>query len=99
MTGKLEITAKIWASYNGGVARGWESKSVEGQIESFASDRRSSPKEQLTVEQVERQRQKEGLLLSRTRVLHDIEQSRNPRHLKLLQESLAYLEMKLAELK
>jgi len=80
------------------VARGWESKSVEGQIEEFASNRRSSSKERLTPEQIELQSQRESLLLSRKRVLHDIEQSHNPRHLKLLQESLAYLDAKLAEL-
>ena len=80
------------------MARGWESKSVEGQIEEFASNRRSSSKERLTPEQIELQSQRESLLLSRKRVLHDIEQSHNPRHLKLLQESLAYLDAKLAEL-
>jgi hypothetical protein len=85
-------------SYNEGVARGWESKSVEGQIESFASRNRAAPGKHLTAEQMERQRQKDGLLLSRKRVLHDIEQSQNPRHLKILQDSLAYLDAKLAEL-
>jgi len=80
------------------VARGWESKSVEGQIESFTSDRRSSSREHLTPEQIERQRQRESLLLSRTRVLHDIERSRNPRHLLILNDSLAYLDAKLANL-
>ena len=82
----------------GNVARGWESKSVEGQIESFASDTRSPLKERPTAQQIERQRQKDGLLLSRKRVVHDIEQSHNPRHLKILQDSLAYLDTKLAEL-
>jgi hypothetical protein len=45
-----------------------------------------------------RRQQRERLLLSRTRVLHDIEQSHHPRHLKILRESLAYLDAKLAEL-
>jgi hypothetical protein len=84
--------------YNEVVARGWESKSVEGQIESFTSDRRSSSREHLTAEQIERQRQRESLLLSRTRVLHDIEESRNPRHLRILEDSLAFLDAKLAKL-
>jgi len=83
--------------YNEIVARGWESKSVEGQIESFASDRRSSPEEQLTAEQMGRQRERNNLLLSRKRVIHDIEQSRNPRHVKMLRDSLAYLDSKIAE--
>jgi len=37
-------------------------------------------------------------MLSRTRVLHDIGKIQNPRHLKILKDSLAYLEAKLAEL-
>ena len=85
-------------SYNGGVARGWESKAVESQIESFDSDRRSASKVQLSPEQAELERRRQSLLLSRTRVLHDIEHSHNPRHIKILQESLAYLDSKLAEL-
>jgi hypothetical protein len=80
------------------VARGWESKSVEGQIESFASDRRSSPRERPTTEQIDRQRKRDSLTLSRTRVLHDIEKIQNPRHLQILKDSLAYLDAKLSEL-
>jgi hypothetical protein len=80
------------------VARGWESKSVEGQIESYGSTRRPSASEHLTTEQIERQRQRDSLLLSRTRVLHDIERSRNPRHVLILRDSLAFLDAKLAKL-
>lgn len=86
------------ARYNEVVARGWESKSVEDQIESFISGRRSSFREHLTPEQIERQRQRDSLLLSRTRVLHDIEHSSNPRHLLILKDSLAFLDAKLAKL-
>lgn len=80
------------------MARGWESKSVEGQIESFTSDRGSSAHELLAAEAIERRGARDSLLLSRKRVLHDIEQSRNPRHLEILKESLAYLDARLAEL-
>ena len=83
-------------AYNKSVARGWESKSVEDQIESFASDRGSSPKEHLSAEQIERRSQRDSLLLSRKRVLHDLEASHNPRHRKILEDSLAYLDAKLA---
>jgi len=67
-------------------------------MESFASDRRSSSQPALTEAQLERRRQRDMLLLSRTRVLHDIETSRNARHLEILKNSLAYLEAKLKEL-
>jgi hypothetical protein len=80
------------------VARGWESKSVEGQIESFASEQRSSQQQRRTPAQIEKEQQRESLLLSRRRVLHDIEQSRNARHIELLKSSLAFLDAKLAEL-
>ena len=80
------------------MARGWESKSIEGQIEAFESERRLASQPQLTQEQIERQRQREALLLSRTRVLHDLEQTRVPRRRKILEASLAHLEAKLAGL-
>lgn len=71
------------------VARGWESKSVESQIESSQSDRRPSSRQQLTAEQIQRQRQREALLLSRTRVLHDLEHTVVLRHREMLEASLA----------
>ena len=80
------------------MARGWESKSIEGQIEAFESERRLASQPQPTKEQMERQRQREALLLSRTRVLHDLEQTQLPRHRKILEASLAHLNAKLAAL-
>jgi len=79
------------------VARGWESKSVEGQIEEFASSKSPSGKI-LTAEQIAVQRERDSLLLTRTRVLHDIEHARNPRHVQILKESLAYIDAKLAKI-
>jgi len=66
---------------------------------SFESERRPGPRQQPTKEQIERQREREGLMLSRTRVLHDLETSRNVRYRKMLEDSLAYLDAKLAKLR
>ncbi len=66
---------------------------------SFESERRPAPRQQPTKEQIERQREREGLMLSRTRVLHDLETSRNVRYRKMLEDSLAYLDAKLADLR
>lgn len=79
------------------MARGWESKSVESQIES-AERRRGTPTVHLSPEQIEHQRQKESLLLSRTRVLHDLETCLNPRYRVILERSLTHLDEKLAAL-
>jgi hypothetical protein len=79
------------------MARGWESKSVEGQIES-ANERRGIHRVRLSAEQAELERKRDGLLLTRTRVLHDIGKCENPRYRKTLEEGLAYLEAQLTEL-
>ena len=79
------------------MARGWESKSVQGQIES-AQARRGFHRVKLSAEQVEIERKRDGLLLSRTRVLHDLEKCEHPRYRKTLEDGLAFLEGQLAEL-
>jgi hypothetical protein len=79
------------------VARGWESKSVEEQIESANRHRdESGPK--LTREQLETQRKCESLLLHRTRVLSDLEKCSDERYRKTLSDGLAFLEHQLAAL-
>jgi molecular chaperone GrpE (heat shock protein) len=80
------------------MARGWESKAVESQIESREASQSSKRKERLTPHQLERLRIRESLQLSRTRVLHDIEEARNPRYQQVLRESLAFLDAKLEAL-
>jgi len=72
------------------VARGWESKSVELQQE----DARSAdvPKRHLTPEQREIESRKEGLKLSRSRILEQIHSTGNPRYRKILEQALAALD-------
>lgn len=84
-------------TYNEGVARGWESKSVEAQIES-ANLRRGEAGPRLTPEQIDLQRKRESLLLHRTRVLCDLEKCSEERYRKTLADGLAYLEDQLATL-
>jgi hypothetical protein len=79
------------------VARGWESKSVQAQIES-ANARHGHMRITLTPEQMEVERKRDGLLLHRTRVLRDLEGCQNLRYRKTLESGLAFLEGQLAEL-
>lgn len=83
-------------TYNQIMARGWESKSVEAQIESSESRRRAANGSRLTREQIEREQQRKSLDLSRTRVLAEMKASRNPRHTDMLKAALADLDAKLA---
>ncbi|MGA8143605.1 MAG: hypothetical protein WB987_06935 [Candidatus Acidiferrales bacterium] len=81
------------------MARGWESKAVEGQVEEFKEKGAGSHKKQLTPEQMESRRKREVLLLSRSRVQKDLQSSQNPRHRDQLNRALADLESQLAALK
>src|SRR6476661_1139665 len=59
-------------SYTQGMARGWESKSVESQMDSAAEDAALAHRIRKTPEQVERESKLHALMLSRTRVLNDL---------------------------
>jgi hypothetical protein len=79
------------------VARGWESKSVEDQqSQAISSPGPANPP--LTPVQIASQRQRQGLLLSRQHVLHQLETAQNPRHREILQKALADLDKQLAQL-
>jgi molecular chaperone GrpE (heat shock protein) len=80
------------------MARGWESKAVESQMESAATRREQSNLNQLQAAEITRQRERESLELSRTRVLQDLEKAANPKYQDLLRRSLIFLDEKLAAL-
>ena len=78
------------------MARGWESKSVESQID--AASAKLDRGEALTVEQRESRRKREGLELSRRGVLREIETTRSGVRRASLEQALAFLEEELAKL-
>jgi hypothetical protein len=80
------------------MARGWESKSVADQIDAVADRQMAAQKKLVTESDLERTRKRDSLLLSRTRILHDIEAARNPRYHAQLEKSLAVLDQQLAAL-
>jgi hypothetical protein len=80
------------------MARGWESKAVEAQIEISEREPVNASRGKLSPEQVGLHRRREGLRLSRSHVLQDMERARSPRHRAILEELLRHLERELAEL-
>ena len=80
------------------MSRGWESKSVESQMEDAASKRGASRQKPLTEEQIRIRTERESLQLSRTRVLKDLETATHPRRREQLQAALKYLDQKLSAL-
>jgi hypothetical protein len=80
------------------MARGWESKSVEGQVQEFESKENRAHKRQLTQAQVEIRRQREILLLSRARVEKQLQSIQDPRYREQLNRALADLDAQLSTL-
>lgn len=80
------------------MARGWDSKSVEAQIEQAVGAEPSKKRAVLTPEELQKQRRKMGLELSRRRVVQQLEQNTDERYSELLRRTLAALDKEIAEL-
>lgn len=79
------------------MAKGWESKSAEalaGMFDVRVNTERNVP-DPVTLNLI---RQKESILLSRTRIVTELRSAQNPRYKELLNRTLADLDAKLAAL-
>lgn len=81
------------------MARGWESKDVESQVEARKNVSDSESKGPKTPEQIMKEQEKRNLLLSRTKILNDLQTATHPNHKKSLEAALEHLDQKLAEFK
>jgi hypothetical protein len=80
------------------MAKGWESKSAEALAGVF-DVRPGAPARNIPDSAtLDRLRQKETMLLSRTRIVTDLKSAQNPRYRELLGRMLADLDVKLAAL-
>ena len=80
------------------MARGWESKSVESQIDEASQQQSNNSKVPLNDDERKIKREREILLLARTRVLQQLESSPNERYSESRREALKELDRKLQEL-
>jgi hypothetical protein len=80
------------------MARGWESKDVESQVASTETPQQKPVPGQKTPEQIQREQERKGLQLSRTRIVNDLASATHPNHRKSLEAALAHLDQKIAEL-
>ena len=79
------------------MARGWESKSIEEQqSQAKSSPPKSGPR--ATPEETARHRQRQGLLLSRARVVQQLGAAQNAHHRQMLEDALRDLDTRLAQL-
>jgi hypothetical protein len=80
------------------MARGWESKDVESQVAN--RENMAAPgKAQKAQDQLEKDRERANVELSRKHILNDLETATHPNHKKQLEAALAHLDQKLEQLK
>jgi hypothetical protein len=80
------------------MARGWESKSVEAQIE-MAEDRRATAAvEKISSAAREALRKRESVLSTRGRVAREMEAAENPRYKAMCVKALADLDQQLSKM-
>jgi hypothetical protein len=82
--------------YNNFMARGWESKSVEAQIEAKPEFISATTVRTRTPDQVQQIIEKRNLELARAKVTHELASSQNPRYAQMLRQSLSELDKKIA---
>jgi hypothetical protein len=80
------------------MARGWESKSVEAQIDMAQEHHHSAGPRTPDPAELEIVRRRETILLSRVRVVRELESAQNPRYKLVLNKALADLDAQLSNL-
>jgi len=79
------------------MARGWESKSVEQQQEE-RSQHRDAARVPVSPEDQEKNRKRDGLLLSRQRLSQQLQTACNSRHRQMLEQSIAEIDRQLSSI-
>ncbi|HEY4950278.1 MAG: hypothetical protein ABSD87_03025 [Candidatus Acidiferrales bacterium] len=80
------------------MARGWESKGVEGQVQERETKEDRKNKKQVSQDQVEVRRQRGILMLSRARVEIQLQGAQAERYREQLTRALADIDSQLAKL-
>lgn len=87
----------VGADYNRSMARGWESKAVEEQ-QAEAAETHVSAHPPLSPAEKVKLHKRDGLLLDRRRVLQQLEGASSERYRTMLEQALAALDRKIADL-
>ena len=80
------------------MARGWESKSVESQIEDRRDARQAGGEDERARQQLEVTRKREGLESSRRGIVRELEATRSELRRRSLEAALAHLDAELNKL-
>jgi len=79
------------------MARGWESKDIEAQMEATGLAKEKAEKKDKADVDLARSQARKDLELSRIRISNDLQSATNPNHRKSLEAALAHLDKKITE--
>ena len=80
------------------MARGWESKSVEAQMDEAEKARETRLRRPPTPAEIERNGKRDGLMLSRARTLEALQHTCDERYRALLEKTLEHLHAQLKQI-
>lgn len=80
------------------MARGWESKSVEDQVQAADAARDARQPPHMTPEQRDKETRKQSLLLSRAQTIQRLNSTTNARYRAQLEQALKHLDEQLKSL-
>lgn len=80
------------------MARGWESKSVESQVDAAREKREQSSAPRRSREEIELESRRQSLEMSRRRIVRELEETQSSLRRSSLEAALAHLDGQLAEL-
>ena len=80
------------------MARGWESKSIEDQMEEAQRSQGETDRQFRTPEERERRLKVETMTLERSRLAEQLERARSETHRRMIQQSLNAIEAEIAAL-
>ena len=80
------------------MARGWESKSVEDQINERETEAEKQAKKKQSPVEIQQKAKREGILLARSRTASVLESTRDEKYRALLKRTLDHLDSELAKL-
>lgn len=84
--------------YNFTVARGWESKSVEEQIDNRQAESKTPGKKKPSRLEIEQRSKRESIRLARARATTALQSTQDKRYRALLERTLQHLDSELAKL-
>jgi len=79
------------------VARGFESKAVESHRQDVEDEREARLRKRLDIDEIELRQKREGLELSRRRIVTELEAATSERRREALRAALAHLDNELAK--